>query len=93
MCDFQDVKRDPAVRYLRRVAVAQAGAGFGRRLLSALIDWVFAATAAERVTLHVRKINTRAQHVYRSLGFVEDNSACEPDELAWMLPKSDWIAR
>ncbi len=87
---LQDVNADPDSRFLRRIAVADAGRGFGRPFLAALIDWVFANTAATRFRLHVRTTNTRAQHVYRSLGFVANDEAREADEGSLVLLKRDW---
>lgn len=58
--------------FLRRIAVTDAGGGFGKPFLSVLIDWVFANTDNRRFHLHVRNANTRARHVYESLGFIAD---------------------
>lgn len=54
---------------IRRVAVAETGRKIGRALLSAVIDRVFAETAAQRVWLNVFPHNVRAQRSYRALGF------------------------
>jgi len=80
--------------YLRRIAVTDAGRGFGRPFLSAVIDWVFAETANTRFHLHVRNSNVRARHVYESLGFVdagpEDGDATST---TMALVKDAWMAR
>jgi RimJ/RimL family protein N-acetyltransferase len=74
--------------FLRRIAVADAGAGFGRPFLAALIEWVFAQQEIDRFRLHVRKINTRARHVYQSLGFVDDPDAGpDPDSFRMVLSR------
>ena len=57
---------------LRRIAVTRPGEGFGRALLVATIDWVFATTDNERLWLDVFTHNERARHVYRSAGLRED---------------------
>jgi RimJ/RimL family protein N-acetyltransferase len=80
--------------FLRRIAVTTAGAGFGKPFLSALIDWVFAHTANASFHLHVRNTNTRARHVYTSLGFTvlgpEDG---DPTSVTMALTKDAWLAR
>jgi RimJ/RimL family protein N-acetyltransferase len=92
MAILQDVKKDPANHFLRRIVVADAGNGFGRPFLTALIDWVFTETEAQRFYLHVRNVNTRARHVYTSLGFVSEGpeSDEEPDSTTMALLKSRW---
>ncbi|HEY0105195.1 MAG TPA: GNAT family N-acetyltransferase [Rhizomicrobium sp.] len=91
---LQHRRRRDGSQFLRRIAVVEAGKGFGRPFLSAVIDWVFADTDADRVRLHVRKINVRARHVYTSLGFVEDPDAePEPDSGAMVLRRADWPVR
>jgi diamine N-acetyltransferase len=92
---LQDVNADPKSRFLRRIAVMDAGAGHGRALLAALIDWVFAQTAAQRFYLHVRNENHRARHVYRSLGFVDEGpeSDDEPTSTTMGLLRSNWRPR
>jgi ribosomal protein S18 acetylase RimI-like enzyme len=57
---------------LKRICVTQPGTGFGRLLLIAVVDWVFAATDADRVWLDVFANNARARHVYRRVGMRED---------------------
>lgn len=57
---------------LQRIVAAEAGRGFGRPFLTAVVDWVFAETACHRFLLEVFTDNTRARHVYRSLGFTEE---------------------
>jgi len=47
------------------------GQGVGSALLVALIDWARAAPAVEKIELHVRSSNTRAQALYRKNGFEE----------------------
>src|ERR1041384_7973214 len=54
--------------FLRRFAVANAGHGFGKPFLCALIDWIFTHSDNARCHLHVRSSNGRARHVYGGLG-------------------------
>ncbi len=60
--------------YLQRVAMAQAGGGFGRPFLGGIIGWVFDQTRAHRFWLLMKQGNARADHVYRSLGFTEEGT-------------------
>jgi diamine N-acetyltransferase len=86
---------------LRRIAVSAPGTGFGRPFLSAVVDWVFATTACERVWLDVFTDNLRARHVYRSAGFSEDGllrqayrmpDGTRADRLIMSLLKHEWRA-
>jgi RimJ/RimL family protein N-acetyltransferase len=81
--------------YLRRIAVTNAGGGFGKPFLAALIDWVFSHSGNSRFHLHVRNSNARARHVYASLGFVEEGpeSETERESTTMALYKSAWRAR
>ena len=54
---------------LQRIVVADAGAGIGRSMLAGILEYVFRERKAHRLWLDVFEINTRAQHVYESLGF------------------------
>ena len=57
---------------LKRICVTEPGGGFGQPFLAAVIDWVFTATANERLWLDVFTHNERARHVYRRVGMRED---------------------
>jgi diamine N-acetyltransferase len=57
---------------LKRIAVAEPGRGLGRRLLEAILEKVFDELSAHRIWLDVFPHNSRARHVYRSVGFVEE---------------------
>ena len=87
---LQDRNKPDGNEYLRRIAVTKAGGGFGKPFLSALIDWVFTQTQAQRFYLHVRNENLRARHVYKSLGFVDEGpeSDEEPESTTMGLLKS-----
>ena len=80
--------------FLRRFAVANAGRGFGKSFLSALIDWIFTHSDNTCCHLHVRSSNDRARHVYSALGF-HDVGPEEgvPDSRAMVLTKAAWSAR
>ncbi len=88
---------DDAVPYLVRMAVARPGEGLGRALLAQVCDWVFAESAASRLELDVFEDNTRAQALYRRLGFVVervseapvDRPSGEPARLIYMSRTRD----
>ena len=46
--------------------------GFGKMLLSHLLQWARSNPKVERVELRVRASNTRAIELYRKLGFIEE---------------------
>ncbi|HEY1499380.1 MAG TPA: GNAT family protein [Acidobacteriaceae bacterium] len=54
---------------LQRIVVAKPGNGIGRLMLCGILDHVFREVNAHRLWLDVFESNTRAQHVYASLGF------------------------
>jgi RimJ/RimL family protein N-acetyltransferase len=54
---------------LQRIVVANPGRGIGRQMLTGILDYVFRELKAHRLWLDVFETNTRAQHVYESLGF------------------------
>ena len=62
----------PQNLYLKRIAVHDAEKGAGKRILAALHEWVFTTTDTERFWLEVVEHNRRAQHVYRSTGWIEE---------------------
>jgi len=62
----------PQNLYLKRIAVHDAEAGNGKKILAALHAWVFTETDTERFWLEVVEHNHRAQHVYRSMGWTEE---------------------
>jgi diamine N-acetyltransferase len=91
---LQNRHDDDGSEFLRRFAVANAGRGFGKLFLAALIDWIFMHSDNTRCHLHVRSDNDRARHVYRALGF-EDIGPEEgvPNSRTMVLTKTAWSAR
>ena len=77
--------------FLRRFAVANAGCGFGKPFLSALIYWIFTHSDNTRCHLHVRSSNARARHIYSAFGF-EDVGPEErvPGSRTMVLTKAAW---
>jgi diamine N-acetyltransferase len=62
----------PSSIEFKRFVVAQPGAGLGRRLLAELLHIVFHQVGAHRFFLDVVEDNSRARHLYRTFGFVEE---------------------
>lgn len=92
---LQDRNKPGGGEFLRRIAVTDAGKGFGKPFLCAVIDWVFANSDATRFWLNVHNNNHRARHVYASLGFVEEGpeSDLAHSSTTMALAKSVWLAR
>lgn len=55
--------------HLRRIAVARPGSGTGPRLMSAVLDWLYANTDVNRIDLDVYVENERAKRSYEKCGF------------------------
>jgi ribosomal protein S18 acetylase RimI-like enzyme len=64
--------------YVKRVAVVEKSRGLGRAALALFVARAFGELGSSHVWLNVRHANTRAQAVYRALGFV--NLELEPAE-------------
>jgi len=54
---------------LKRIVVGRPGGGLGRTILTELVRIVFEELKAHRLFLDVYEDNTRAQHLYESVGF------------------------
>jgi RimJ/RimL family protein N-acetyltransferase len=91
---LQDRHDGDGSEFIRRVAVANAGRGFGKPFLAALIDWIFTHSDNARCHLHVRAGNGRARHVYGALGF-QDVGPEEgvPCSRTMVLSRAAWSAR
>lgn len=57
---------------LVRIVVAEPGTGVGKPLLRKVVDLAFDDFGANRLWLDVFDDNTRARHVYQSVGFKEE---------------------
>lgn len=57
---------------LKRIAVREPGAGFGKAFLRLVMGEAFRRENSHRLWLDVFVHNERARHVYRSVGFRED---------------------
>ena len=81
--------------FLRRIAVTQAGGGFGMPFLATLIEWVFASAADTRFWLSVRAGNDRARHVYEPLGLVAEGpeGPDDPTSTIMAITRAQWRQR
>jgi RimJ/RimL family protein N-acetyltransferase len=83
---------------IKRIAVARAGAGYGTRLLSAVVDAVFGQTDAHRLWLGVYPENARARKVYEAIGFREEGisrgsaffGGAYRDEVVMAILRPEW---
>ena len=57
---------------LKRIVLAPKGQGLGRACVRQLKKLAFSQLGAHRFWLDVKALNIRAQHLYRSEGFVEE---------------------
>ncbi|HCL66892.1 MAG TPA: GNAT family N-acetyltransferase [Rhizobium sp.] len=57
---------------LKRLAMRDAGQGFGTAMLPALLSWIFEETSTHRFWLNVVNYNARGLSLYRRAGFVEE---------------------
>ncbi|MEQ8937009.1 MAG: GNAT family N-acetyltransferase [Amphiplicatus sp.] len=85
---------------LRRIVIGEPGQGVGKAAMRALMAYAFDTLAANRLWLDTLHDNVRAQHVYRSLGFVEEGRLRQAmklggafhDLLLFSLLAEDWRA-
>lgn len=88
------------VTLVKRVAVCHPGRGYGRSLLSKVIDAAFEETDVWRLWLGVFPENTRARRAYESVGFRTEGIArgsaflgdIYKDELVMALLRPEWRA-
>ena len=88
------------VTLVKRIAVSHAGRGYGRSLLSNVIDAAFEETDVWRLWLGVFPENIHARHAYESVGFKAEGVArgsaflggIYKDELVMALLRPEWQA-
>jgi RimJ/RimL family protein N-acetyltransferase len=89
------------VTLVKRIAVSAPGGGYGRALLSGVVDTVFEETDAWRLWLGVYPDNMRARRVYEAVGFQAEGVArgsaffggIYRDELVMALLRPEWEQR
>ena len=94
---------EPDLRvHLKRIAVADAGQGYGTRLLNDLLEWLYTETRTNRVDLDLFVDNERARRTYEKAGFIVeghmrdyhrsvDGRIC--DALIMSILRRDWESR
>ncbi|MDQ0092020.1 RimJ/RimL family protein N-acetyltransferase [Paenibacillus anaericanus] len=55
---------------IKRITIQMKNKGYGKESLKLIINWIFEETEAHRLWLDVKEFNTRARHVYESVGFI-----------------------
>jgi RimJ/RimL family protein N-acetyltransferase len=89
------------VTLVKRIAVSRPGRGYGRALLTKVIDAVYEETDAWRLWLGVFPDNIRARRAYEAVGFQAEGIArgyafiggVRKDELVMALLRPEWAAR
>jgi RimJ/RimL family protein N-acetyltransferase len=89
------------VTLLKRIAVARPGIGYGRAVLTQLVNLVFSETEAYRLWLGVFPDNGRARKAYERAGFRAEGIArgsaylggLHRDELVMAILRPDWLRR
>lgn len=67
-CNYKDVEESVATIGIKICETDRQNHGVGRKVLSMLISWLF-QNGYSKIVLGTNMKNTRAQHVYESLGF------------------------
>lgn len=57
---------------MRRIVITEKGQGLGRRAIQLTISHIFDVLKAHRCWTEVKQFDLRTQHLYKSLGFVEE---------------------
>jgi diamine N-acetyltransferase len=57
---------------LKRIVIVEKEKGYGRKALALIIQWAFDNDQVHRLWLHVKEVNSRARHLYSSVGFVTE---------------------
>jgi diamine N-acetyltransferase len=89
------------VTLIKRICVGRPGLGYGRALLTGVVDAVFRETNAWRVWLGVFPDNTRARRAYEAVGFRAEGIArgsaffggVHRDELVMAVLRPEWVRR
>ncbi|MFT3809287.1 MAG: GNAT family N-acetyltransferase [Micropepsaceae bacterium] len=86
---------------LKRVVSATLDGGFGTAMVQAALDWIFSETGAPRAWLDTLRHNTRAAHVYRKIGFVEEGvfreayempDGARADRIVFSILRREWLS-
>lgn len=66
---LRGIHEDSRTIELKRIAVSTPGRGLGRKMLNELVRIAFRELGAHRLFLDVFEDNSRARHLYESVGF------------------------
>jgi len=89
------------ITLIKRICVGRPGLGYGRALLTGVVDAVFGETNAWRVWLGVFPDNIRARRAYEAVGFRAEGIArgsaffgdVHRDELVMAVLRPEWVRR
>lgn len=90
-CNYRDVSDSVAEIGIKICKTDCQNRGVGRKVLSMLIGWLF-KNGYSKIVLETNLTNTRAQHVYESLGFrkVRANIDSWKDQLGQLQSSVDY---
>lgn len=90
-CNYRDVGHGVAEIGIKICEIDGQNRGVGRKILSMLIGWLF-QNGYSKIILDTNLKNTRAQHVYESLGFhkVKTNINAWKDQLGQLQSSVDY---
>ena len=90
-CNYRDVDGGAAEIGIKICETDCQNRGVGRKVLSMLIEWLF-RNGYSKIILDTNLNNTRAQHVYESLGFrkLRENIDCRRDQLGRLQSSVDY---
>ena len=90
-CNYRDVDNGAAEIGIKICETDCQNRGIGRKVLSMLIGWLF-RNGYSKIVLDTNLTNTRAQHVYESLGFhkVRTNIDSWKDQLGQLQSSVDY---
>ncbi len=99
---FQHIGEPDRRVHLKRIVARDAGQGFGTRLLSRALDWLYTETETNRVDLDLFVENERALRTYEKLGFIVEGRLRDyhrsvdgriRDALIMSILRKDWAKR
>lgn len=79
LCHFRGLVEDSGSIELKRIVVVPPGQGLGRRILHEVLRIAFDELHGHRLFLDIFEDNTRARHLYESLGFRHEGTLREAD--------------
>lgn len=90
-CNYRNVAQDVAEIGIKICETDCQNRGLGRKILSLLIGWLF-QNGYSKIILDTNLKNTRAQHVYESLGFrkVRTNIDAWKDQIGQLQSSIDY---